>query len=86
MGRKRLPPPGPLHYLLQELGKCAVNKMEQGYVSWDVLLNTALENLIFFLMLPEFHRDLNHVTSLTFFTGDACVFLSFWISYLSPSV
>lgn len=29
--------------------------------------------LDFFLMLPESHRDLNHITSLTFFTGDACV-------------
>lgn len=86
MGRKRPSPPGPLHYLLQELGKWAVNKMEQGEVSWDGLLNTALENLIFFLTLPEFHRDLNHITSLTFFTGDACVFFNFWISYLSPSV
>lgn len=27
----------------------------------------------FFLMLPESHRDLSHITSLTFFTGDACV-------------
>lgn len=47
---EKLSPPGPLHYLLQELGICAVNKMEQEEVSWDGLLNTALENLIFFLM------------------------------------
>lgn len=67
-------------------GKCAVNKMEQGEVSRDGLLNAAWENLIFFLMLPEFHRALNHITSLTFFTGDACVLFSLWISYLSPSV
>lgn len=57
MGRKRLSPPGPLHCLLQELGKCAVNKMEQGEVSQDGLLNTAPENLIFFLTLPEVHGD-----------------------------
>lgn len=81
-----LPPPVPLHYLLQKREKCAVNKMEQGEVSWDGLLNTALENSIFFLTMPEFRGDLNHITSLTFFTGDACVFFNFWISYLSPSV
>lgn len=74
-----------LHYLLQEPRKCAVNKMVKGEVSWDGLLNTARENLIFFLSLPEFHRDLNHITSLTFFTSDACMFFNFWFSYLSPS-
>lgn len=41
VGRKRLSPPGPLHYLLQEVEKFAANKMEQGEVSWDGLLNTA---------------------------------------------
>lgn len=42
--------------------------------------------LSFLPNMPEFHWDLNHITSLTFLTGDASVFFNFWISYLSPSV